>query len=485
MRRLTEIQIKTIRMLICSAAFMALPGVAWLHAQQPAAANAETEQTQPAPRSNGTGRELLPYSLPELFKKHWVARFSVGETREKGILNSRFPDLGTPYTTNTEVGASLAYDLATKRASYLFDYHTAARHYNRFSSLDAVTHDLGLSQVANLGVNTTWTAHYRFSMTPDVGNSLIGETVAAQAVQINPVPSSGVAGVLPLGGAPSVQLSPADGLLTTRSVHMAHNGQVSLTHQFGSRLATFFSAGYNGTRFQDPNLFPSDGYSVSGGLSRVVTARTAIGLAFQGQRTDIHGNSSRTLSRGGSVVITRQIGRSSLLSLSGGPSWIESRGQQAVPLSPLLASLLGVPALRRIASHQNIGWLGSGSFQTTFHTVAMGLSYSRSISSTGGLGASSISQTGALTFSKEFRQRTAVSLGLSYGHSQLLGLTDSITLDQQGLTARLTRKVARSIDVSGFFLYARTSHGLHGPAILNHNQTGIRIVYYMHRVEAE
>jgi len=121
---------------------------------------------------------------------------------------------------------------------------------------------------------------------------------------------------------------------------------------------------------------------------------------------------------------------------------------------------------------------------TNLHNVGIQLSYNRSVADTGGLGGASLAQMANLNVVKDFGQKTSLRVGLSYGHFKMLGLTNPITLVQQGLNASITRKVSRSVDVTTFFVYAKSAQGLQGAPLLNHNQLGITIVYLFPRVPA-
>lgn len=74
------------------------------------------------------GLGQLSGSLPSLFKRHLVSRFSVGQVYESGISNGNYSNASD---THTEASASFLYDLARKHSVHTFEYHGSARHYNR------------------------------------------------------------------------------------------------------------------------------------------------------------------------------------------------------------------------------------------------------------------------------------------------------------------------------------------------------------------
>src|ERR1035441_6326274 len=82
------------------------------------------------------GAGLLGSGLPDPYKRHLLAQFSVAEVRDSGILNGLFPTLGSPTLTDTEMSAGFSYDLQQRHSDYLIDYRGAARHYYRYPQLD-------------------------------------------------------------------------------------------------------------------------------------------------------------------------------------------------------------------------------------------------------------------------------------------------------------------------------------------------------------
>lgn len=449
-----------------------------------------------------SSRGFMPYTLPDLFKGHWVGTFSAGEVRDNGILNGHFQNGASPNATFSDASAAFAYDLRQRNSDYLLDYRIGARHYSRYGQLDVLTHDLSLSQTTDFGAHTRWTLAYRYSMTPDLAGSLMAETLATQMAFINPVPKVAVAGLggaqglgfanpLPItspGGSSVLQApfqpvqTPADGLITLRSLRMTNASHAGLSHQLGYRTMLSFEAGFNRERFEDPNLFGSNQYSISAGITHLLTRRTSIGLSVGDARMDVSSVFDRTTSQGVSVVITRQLGLRSVISFQAGPAEIRSRGQQSILLPSLLGNLLGRPSLTRGATHSTLNWLGGATYLTNIHNVGFGLSYTRSVTDTGGLAGAALTQNGIVTLSKTFRERTILSVEASYGHYQMLGFVNPIKLDQEGLSVNFTRQLSPSLDFTSYFQYAKSLRGMQGPVLLDHNLVGVRVVYYFHRL---
>lgn len=316
----------------------------------------------------------------------------------------------------------------------------------------------------------------------------MGEELSQDLSFTNPVPEVGMSAAptftnpLPVGTSMQPVLSPADGLITLRSMQTLDSSSANLSQMLSSRTTLSFHAGYVYDRFQDKNLFGNDQYLLGAAISYRATPRTTLGVNYQAWRMDLSSVSDRTTYQEVELAITKQIGQRSVLTIQGGPTLIDLRGQETITLPSLLANLLGKTSLNRTSSQSVLGWVGGATLDSNIQSLGLSLGYSRSISGSGGLGGSAISQVASLSVRREFRQRTTILVGLSYLHSQLLGIFNPIQLDQEGLTGSLTRKISRDVDCGLFFMYAKVLQGFQGNTLLDHNQAGVRLTYNFHRL---
>jgi hypothetical protein len=429
-----------------------------------------------------------PFTLPDAFKKHWLGQLSAGVVRDNGILNGLFPNGSDSHATYSDASVSLAYDLPRKHSDYLLDYSASGRHYNQNPQLDVITHDLGLSQVGELGDRTKWNLNYRFSMTPDFASTLMAESLSQETAFVNPVSTVGISAApgflspLPSGTEMRPVQSPSDGLITLRSIQMTNSTNANLFHALSSRTMLSFGAGYARTRFEDQNLFGNNLYTASATISRSLTPRTSVGISYQAGRMDLSSVFNRTVNQEVALVITELIGHRTVLSLQGGPSRIETRAQETIPLSSLVADLLDRPSLTHTTSRAAVGWLGIASIASNIHNLGVNVRYKRSVAGIGGLGGASLSQAAAVNLAREIGQKTSIFAGVSYTHSQMLGTVNPIRLDQEGFTASVTRRFTRDLDLTSFFVYTKVLRGLHGTTLVNRNSVGVSLVYNFHRL---
>jgi hypothetical protein len=449
------------------------------------------------------GQGDLPSVFPVVLQKNLISRFSVGEAYEDGILTNR---LSGGSDTFTEASASFAYNWRRRRAEYVFDYRGSGRHYRRNSSLDVLTHDLGLSQIARLTPRLTWNVSYRFSRSPDYAGSLLQESLVNELAFRNPFPvaligsGGGFTPVSSAAGATFVNpfpagvellpntvdtlpqgFAPGDSLQTLRSIHTTHRPNTQLSYKLSPRTSFFVQGGFQGTRYRDENLLAGDNYSVSAGMSRLLSARTEMGLAYQGSRFELLSRSDRTLVHGVVFSFNRQLARSTFLTFTAGPTLNQHRGSEAISLPPLLSDLLGRPTLQREVSRMQPSWMGSAAVATSWHGLNLDVKYDRLISSTSGLGTSSRQEHYSARLGKQLTRRTAFSAAAVYSRSELLSILDPVRFSQRAFDATFTRELSGSLSLVAFARYSKLLTGLQASYLLSHNQFGIRFQYHLPR----
>ena len=447
----------------------------------------------------------LPSVFPMALQRNLISRFSIGEIYESGLWNGRYANQSDTFT---EASASFAYNLRRKRAEYAIDYRGSARHYRRYSSLDVLSHDLGLSQIRRLTPHLTWNLNYRYSFTPDYYGGLLQESLAQELSFMNPLPIAGIlnpaarlnpgiasgntvfANPLPAGVSmlPATvntlpqMLSPGDGLLALRSIRMTNHAATNLNYDLNPRTAFFSQAGFQRMRYEDNILFGSDNYSLSAGMRHLFSPRTSVGIAYQGARYELPFRRNRATTQGFVVSLNRQLTRTTLLTLAMGPMWTQYQSQETIPLSPLLANLLGRPALSRDVARALPSWMGSMGVATQWHRLNLNLNYCRSVGSTNGLGGASLQQHYSASLGRPLGRKTSFSVTAVYSQSEFLAIRDPIRLNQRALSGTFTHRLSSSLDLVAFVNYSKMLRGLQNSFLLNHNQFGIRFQYHFPRL---
>ena len=444
----------------------------------------------------------LPSVFPIALQRNLVSRFSVGETYESGILNGRYRNASDTFT---EASTALVYNLRRKRTEYAIYYKGSARHYRRYSNLDVLSHDLALSQIRQLSRHLSWKLNYRYSSTPDFNGGLLRENLAKELSLVNALPTGIVIGPLPsLSGAdPSVRdtfvnplpfgvnllpttvetlppvLSPGDGLFALRSIRVANHAASDLNYDLNSRTAFFSQAGFQRTNYGGRNLFASDNYSLAAGMRHLLSSRTNLGIAYQSGRNELSSVRNRFTSQGLVISLNRQLTRSAYLTLAMGPMWTQGQSQETIPLSPLLANLLGRPALSRDVAQTLPSWMGSMGVAIQWHKLNLNFQYNRLVASTYGLGGASLQQHYSASVARQLRRGTSFSLTASYMQSDFLGILNPVRLNQEALSASFTHRLSSGVDFVAFVNYSKMLRGLHDSFLFNHNQFGIRFQFHL------
>ena len=431
--------------------------------------------------SNFTSSKVaeLPYVLPNLYKRHLVSSFSLGHVSQTrgGEETSR--------DTYTSVSASFAYNLQRKRSEYVFDYRASGRHSTRLREANTFTHDLGLSSIVQLSPRTSWILNHRFSFTPDFSGSLVREGLARDAFFNNPVPPGGISSISTLVNPFPEFHSPVDGLDNTLgSRRMTNSTTGTLVHQLSNRTSLFWQAGFQKQQFEHDDLFGAETYRLSTGMNRRLSTRTSVGFSYQTSRFDQTGNFGRTVYQSVGVSFSHLLTPSTMLSVSIGPAWIKNQGQAMIPLSPVLANLLGRPALFRDASRSTSFWMGSANVATNWqwNRVNFGLAYNRSVSNTVRFGGASKSESVVLNLGRRLTRRTVLSVSVSHIRNQLLAIQNAPRLDQQAIHGTLTRQLSSGLDLSLFFSYSRLLTPVPRSLGFIQNQFGIRFMYHFPRM---
>jgi len=443
--------------------------------------------------------------FPDLFRRRMLFRFSLGEYYSTGVSDQ--------YRTNasdfsTTASASLSYNWQRRRSDYGFSYTASAHRYGRLQSVGAaVRHNLGVTQTLQLGPRTTWGFSHHFSLTPDYGDDLLRDTVVEQFSFVNPLPRFGtvdplanpnnlptslssipVLNPLPDLGSPSPTfVGPPEASVPFRSFRTTNSSNAQLSHALTARTNLSLGAGYSRLRYRDRDYFGRDHVGFSASLGRMLTARTSLNFGYFGGRLEQPGGFDLTWSHGGRISLSHQLSPSVQLSIGWGPIWVRSTGQQAIPLSPVLANLLGTPTLLRDTSLSflSLGWNGTVGFSKQWERTHFGIGYSRGVSALNALSSVSRSESASLTLGRQIGRVASVSGSASYGRHDFIALRDVGRFDQASATLSVSRRLTSTMDLSLFANYSKLLTSSRGTAYEGHGRFGINFVFHFPRVGVE
>ena len=515
MAKVVELQRIKVFMRILSGIIILLAASLQLAQSQGTSATSESNGTGNVGSSSPLGSDVeagggasalaLPSVFPIQLQKNLVTRISLSETYNSGLQTG---GLQNASDIHTEASSSFTYNFRRSRSEFVVDYRLGARHYNRNSNLDVITHDLGISQIRQLSPHLTWKMNYRYSFTPDYAGSLLQDDLAREFSIINPLPSGPVGGtspgatpvapslgatfVNPLPGGVSLLPGPVnplggvaaagDGLQTVRSVRMTNHAATDLNYTLSSRTAIFFQAGFRRTWYEDSSLFGTDDYNLSLGTQYASSPRTNLGVSYQAGLNDLDAVLNRTFTQSIVVSFSRQLIPRTTLSITAGPMYTRTRSQEEIPLSPLLANLLGRPALYHEVSETRPSWMGSLGIVTQWRQFNPSFNYNRTVSSSSGLGGASLQESFSAGLSRQLGRRTSFSLRAVYSQSKLLGTLDPVQFRQRALSGTFTRQLSSGLDFEAFVNYSKVLKGVQSSYRAAQSQAGIRLQLHLPRV---
>jgi hypothetical protein len=451
-------------MAVCPVAKAQLPNT-------PNQGESESSSGSQSEQDSGNRLKLLT-GLPSRLKGGFQASFGLGESYYREKANAGQNNAVYAYTN---ANAALAYNFRRKQSQYVFDYHASAQYYPRSTNQNIVAHDLGLSQSLSLGRHFTITNTYRFTLTPNYAPGLLGDAAAVQASLVSPVIT--VTNAIPpaLVNPLPTFTAPGDGLLTFRSVLMSQTAQSNVSYHLGAQTSAFVGAGVQKTQLTKSDLFGSNLYSGSLGITHNFSARTNGSLAYQAGLSDFSTTANRNFSQGVVFSIGRQVLRNVTLQIGVGPSLVRSKGLQAITLPPDLAALLGRTTVYRNTSQSIFGWIGNASLGTQWHRTNITVGYNRGVTSMTGLASIANQQASSISLGRQLGRRTQVSLSGSYLISQFLAIQTPLRLKQWAATATISHQISSSIDMAALADYSKVlSSGLP----LNGEMYGISLQYH-------
>jgi hypothetical protein len=454
-------------------------------AQDPSQDLSPSEDVEPAPASDGTagvsgqprdfgfwgdGPRRFAGAIPTTFKRHFLTRFSVGETYERGISNGERID---SIDTNTNGSLAFHYDLKRRSSEYTLDYNGTARDYHRVSRLDVVSHEAGLGQVVQWTPRLMTALRYRYSHTPDISEHLLQETVSQDISLADP---SAVSQPLAI---PAEQA-----LVTLRTVRKSSTAEANLAYQASPYTRVSIGLGYGRLRYQDNSFHGSERAGVSAQIEHALSPRTAVGIGYDGERFRQPAGLDRTIAHRGSLSLSRKLTRYSTVKLSAGRLWSYSGGSEVISLSPVLADMFGTPTLLRRDSRFFASWTGSANLLThwQWRRVNFGFVYARSITNNNLLGSPANTQSFTVTIGRLLGRSTRAFVSMVYQQNDFITFKDSHRLDQGVVVATVSRPLIGGLDLSIFFNYAKLFKGVERPFLFDHMQGGVRLSYQFPRM---
>lgn len=286
-----------------------------------------------ADRSSFTGPAVLSrsYTLNTLSLSNgvlkWTENYGASENYDTGTQKPAPGATGTPSsgTAGTTLNWSIAGSQRFTNDVINLSYSGNTSHYVSNSTYNGFTNNLVLNELHRFS--------RRISLSSDFAVNSLSASNTLQNQQL--APGASVADVN-LALSPTIQ--PQDSRTRQLTTH------TMLAWQRSARLSFTFSGGYFGIERDGTGLQGSSGYQAEFGSSYRYSRRTTIGAYYSYTKTLFpHGLGSSDTNTFG-LNYSASLGRAMQLRLRAGISRTESLMETAVPVSPLVAALTGVPA---------------------------------------------------------------------------------------------------------------------------------------------
>ncbi len=272
------------------------------------------------------------------------------------------------------------------------------------------------------------------------GTDVVSYLPQSPTVGLSGIPGTGDLGLAPVG----IGGEPAQDVLTTNSTRVSNTVSGSVGRRLSGRDSISGSASYGLLHFFGDTGIDNTQISASAGMSHQFDARTSanIGASYSIFRYDVAGHSSFT-TRGVSAGAQRQVTRALGVFGSGGPQWVNSSDQLAIPSRLTWGASLGATYLMPIFITQ--------------------VSYSRGINAGSGVQTGSISDSVTGSLSRRFGPSWSTSLNAGFTRSQglatmptpanvaVLGIANSGSIKGFYGGAQASRRISRSVSATGSY----------------------------------
>ena len=277
-------------------------------------------------------------------------------------------------------------------------------------------------------------------------------------VGLSGIPGTGDLGLAPVG----IGSEPAQDVLTTNSTRVSNTVSGSVGRRLTGRDSLNGSASYGLLHFFGDTGIDNTQISASAGFSHQFDARTSAnaGVSYGIFRYDVAGQSSFT-TRGVSAGVQRQVTRALAVFGSGGPQWVNSSDQLAIPARMTWGASVGANYAKRIFVTQ--------------------MAYSRGVNAGSGVQTGSISDSVTGSLSRSFGPNWTASMNAGFTRSQglastataanvaVLGIANNGSISGFYGGVQASRRISRSISATGSYtvLTQSFSNALTTQATLN------------------
>lgn len=316
--------------------------------------------------------------------------FTVAETFDNNVFVDQQSRKGGH---STEVSPTFVFGRMNRRTQLRFSYRPGFRMYSQLSDLNTLTHNLALD--FSHSASRKWTLSFgsRFRYAPGTDSAFVGFSSART--------------LDPLLGVQPVATTLREDLLSSTSYF-------DVQYQWSLRSYVAFGTTYRRRNPSGGSFIDSQSTSGRASYNYRYSRNSTLAAIYQYDRAWFGGGFGQ--SEGHALLLGNsfRVGKRIDLSLSVGPSYRISDGQQNVALSPLLAFLFGAPTLQLRTVQRSYGVAATGRFAYNFTNSSVELSYARSVNNGGDVFGSTESKSIRTSLTRRLSRNGSLTLGADY-----------------------------------------------------------------------
>lgn len=214
-------------------------------------------------------------------------------------------------------------------------------------------------------------------------------------------------------------ITPASLLFDNRMEYL--QSTVDATYLLSAHTTVTLGGDWFGVWRKATGLIGVQGYMLRGAVKHRVTQRTTLGVDYVHTHFDFPKAYGQSDIDSLAAVVATRLGRSWIVSLSGGAYNVEVQGLQQVAVNPEIAALLGVSVTQQTFYQRSVFPQWDASLSRQFHRASLSFNYSSGISAGNGVYLTSRQDTVGANFSYTATRKWSLSAGAGYTRLKGIG----------------------------------------------------------------
>jgi hypothetical protein len=385
-------------------------------------------------------------STPQIDFRPFLQLTGLYDTGLSGVTVNSHGQLADDHSFGVEASGGISGLHSWKHTKLGLDYRASIRHYSKVTYYD------GTDQSLMLGIGHQLTRHTTVSLREQAGifTRNFGSLGLLPTVPFDPVQS----------------YVPTTDFFDNRTLYVST--QADLAIHKSTRLSFDFGGDQFLVRRRSSALYGERGESARGDVQYRISRHSTIGVAYTFTHFGYTGIFSSTDLHGGVATFNTRITRNVELSLYGGVFRAETKFVQNVPVSPVIAALLGITSGTAVIHSVIIAPNAGARVSRTFHSGVLYITGGESILPGNGLFLTSKTTSVFGGYSFTGLRRWSFNAGAGYNRSNSIG---NVTGNYGGYSGSLS--ASRRLAASTHFVVLANANRYQSGDFHNYN----RVIY--------